>query len=62
MFAGDQWHLRKTNWCGESGEVIDDLDLTLDQCQLKDGDLLLIEEGQLPPKVCRIVINKLGSL
>ena len=22
--TGDQWHLRKTNWCGESTEFLQD--------------------------------------
>ena len=23
-FAGDEWHLRRTNWCGEAAEILDD--------------------------------------
>ena len=22
--VGDEWHLRKTNWCGEAAEILDD--------------------------------------
>ncbi|XP_060066969.1 ubiquitin carboxyl-terminal hydrolase 40-like [Ylistrum balloti] len=46
----DRWHLRKTNWCGEAAEVLDDMDLSLGQSLVNDGDHLLIEEGKLPPK------------
>lgn len=24
LLLGLEWHLRKTNWCGEMGEVLDD--------------------------------------
>ncbi|XP_062518219.1 ubiquitin carboxyl-terminal hydrolase 40-like [Corticium candelabrum] len=48
--TGDNWHLRKTNWCGEAAAVLDDEDATVDQERLKDGDHLLIEEGKQPPK------------
>ena len=24
MMSGDQWHLRKTNWCGEATDILDD--------------------------------------
>ncbi|XP_033761704.1 ubiquitin carboxyl-terminal hydrolase 40-like [Pecten maximus] len=46
----DCWHLRKTNWCGEAAEVLDDMDLPLGQSLVNDGDHLLLEEGKLPPK------------
>ncbi|CAI8039773.1 Ubiquitin carboxyl-terminal hydrolase 40 [Geodia barretti] len=47
---GNQWHLRRTNWCGEATEVLDDETSVLSKENLKSGDLLLIEEGKLPPK------------
>jgi len=47
----DDWHLRKTNWCGEAADLLDDLDLTLTDCCINDGDTLLLERGKLPPKV-----------
>ncbi|XP_055959403.1 ubiquitin carboxyl-terminal hydrolase 40 [Patella vulgata] len=47
---GENWHLRKTNWCGEPTDVLDDLHMTLNQLQVQDGDHLLIEEGRLPVK------------
>ena len=52
FYSGDDWHLRKTNWCGEAAEMLNDLDATLDQCQLRNGDHLLLMEGHIPPKVC----------
>ena len=84
-YLGEEWHLRKTNWCGEAADILDDevynallllmhfsfsnplsnllkcihvlvvffsfQSSTLEQERLKSGDLLLIEEGKLPPKV-----------
>ncbi|XP_052772606.1 ubiquitin carboxyl-terminal hydrolase 40-like isoform X2 [Mya arenaria] len=44
------WHLRKTNWCGEAAELLDDPDLSLSASLVHDGDLLLLERGKLPPK------------
>ena len=59
LFSADDYHLRKTNWCGEAAETLDDLDLTLAACQLRDGDHLLLEEGRLPPKahIIYIILN-----
>ncbi|XP_022086009.1 LOW QUALITY PROTEIN: ubiquitin carboxyl-terminal hydrolase 40-like [Acanthaster planci] len=48
--AGDQWHLRKANWCGEAAEFLQDPDVTLDQEGIANGGFLLLEEGRLPPK------------
>ena len=48
---GDEWHLRKTNWCGEAAKILDDLDMTLAQSEVRDGELLLLHKGKLPPKV-----------
>ncbi|XP_052226207.1 ubiquitin carboxyl-terminal hydrolase 40-like isoform X2 [Dreissena polymorpha] len=48
---GDEdWHLRKTNWCGEAADLLDDLDMTLTSALVHDGDILLLERGRLPPK------------
>ncbi|KAL4222900.1 ubiquitin-like protein-specific protease [Mactra antiquata] len=44
------WYLRKTNWCGEAADILDDVDVTLDQCNINDGDVLLLVRGRLPPK------------
>ncbi|CAC5397446.1 USP40 [Mytilus coruscus] len=49
-FTDDDWHLQKTNWCGEPAEVLDDLDLTLEMSLVNHGDHLLIVKGKLPPK------------
>lgn len=49
IIEGD-WHLRKTNWCGEAVELLDDPDSTLDSSLVHDGDVLLLERGRLPPK------------
>ena len=57
-FVGDNWHLRKTNWCGEAGEMLNDLEATLDQYQLRNGDHLLLMEGKVPPKVVTILSNE----
>ncbi|KAI6656426.1 Ubiquitin carboxyl-terminal hydrolase 40 [Oopsacas minuta] len=44
------WHLRKTNWCGEAAEILEDEEKTLDDAGVRDGGYLLVEEGRLPPK------------
>ncbi|XP_071158638.1 ubiquitin carboxyl-terminal hydrolase 40-like [Mytilus edulis] len=49
-FTDDEWHLQKTNWCGEPAEVLDDLDLTLEMSLVNHGDHLLLVKGKLPPK------------
>ncbi|XP_038044893.1 ubiquitin carboxyl-terminal hydrolase 40-like [Patiria miniata] len=48
--TGDQWHLRKSNWCGEAAEFLQDPGVTLDQEGVQHGGLLLLEEGRLPPR------------
>jgi hypothetical protein len=45
--------LRRTSWMGEYAELLLEVDkkqatLTLKEAELKDGDLLLLEEGRLP--------------
>ncbi|XP_041365456.1 ubiquitin carboxyl-terminal hydrolase 40-like [Gigantopelta aegis] len=47
---GDSWHLRKTNWCGEAADLLDDLDISLENSLVNDGDHILLKEGKLPPK------------
>ena len=44
------WHLRKTNWCGEAAEILEDEEKSLDDAGVRDGGYLLLEEGRLPPK------------
>ncbi|XP_070564811.1 LOW QUALITY PROTEIN: ubiquitin carboxyl-terminal hydrolase 40-like [Ptychodera flava] len=47
---GHNWHISKTNWCGEAADIMDDPDLTLEQEHMKNGDHVLIQEGKLPPR------------
>ncbi|XP_061179949.1 ubiquitin carboxyl-terminal hydrolase 40-like isoform X2 [Saccostrea echinata] len=44
------WHLRKTNWCGEAADILNDMESTLEHSLVRDGDLLILEKGRLPPK------------
>lgn len=46
---GNEWHLRKTNWCGEEAQVLDDLETTLTANGIADGHQILLCVGQLPP-------------
>ncbi|XP_071955899.1 ubiquitin carboxyl-terminal hydrolase 40-like [Antedon mediterranea] len=47
---GQLYHLQKTNWLGETADVMDDLDASLDQENVKDGDHLLVQAGKVPPR------------
>ncbi|XP_064614511.1 ubiquitin carboxyl-terminal hydrolase 40-like [Liolophura sinensis] len=49
-FSGDAWHLRKTNWCGDLAEILDDVEKRLEDAPLHHGDHVVLEEGKLPPK------------
>ncbi|XP_065839535.1 ubiquitin carboxyl-terminal hydrolase 40-like [Oscarella lobularis] len=48
--SGQEWHLCRTNWCGEETGPLDDEHNSLEDEKLKDGDTLLLREGSLPPK------------
>ncbi|KAK3105338.1 hypothetical protein FSP39_022933 [Pinctada imbricata] len=48
--SDDNWHLRKTNWCGEAAELLDDMESKLETCLVQHGDRLLLEKGRIPPK------------
>jgi len=48
---GDEWHLRRTDWCGEPSGMLDDLDATVEGSRLKHGDTVTLQAGRLPPKV-----------
>ncbi|XP_022306322.2 ubiquitin carboxyl-terminal hydrolase 40-like [Crassostrea virginica] len=50
QITDQSWHLRRTNWCGEAADVLTDLESTLEHSQVKDGDLLILEQGRIPPK------------
>ncbi|XP_019857565.1 PREDICTED: ubiquitin carboxyl-terminal hydrolase 40-like [Amphimedon queenslandica] len=47
---GDEWHLRKCNWAGESAETVDDEAATVNELKFRSGEYFLIESGRLPPK------------
>ncbi|XP_066301644.1 ubiquitin carboxyl-terminal hydrolase 40-like [Branchiostoma lanceolatum] len=46
----EKWHLRRTNWCGEAEDPLNDLDLTLEAASLHHGDLVVLQEGRIPHK------------
>ncbi|XP_036028698.1 ubiquitin carboxyl-terminal hydrolase 40 isoform X2 [Onychomys torridus] len=46
---GEQWHLRKMDWCYEAGEPLCEEDATLKELMICSGDTLLLTEGKLPP-------------
>ncbi|XP_041478412.1 ubiquitin carboxyl-terminal hydrolase 40-like [Lytechinus variegatus] len=47
---GSPYHLRKTNWCGEAADIITDMEKSLTELHIQDGELLMLEEGRVPPK------------
>ena len=47
--AGDEWHLRKTDWYGEPAQVLDAVDWSLEKCRIENGHQLLLVVGMLPP-------------
>lgn len=51
FFTGSNWHLCKTNWYGEIADVIENEEGTLEDEKIKNGDMLVLEYGRLPPKV-----------
>ncbi|XP_043550416.1 ubiquitin carboxyl-terminal hydrolase 40-like [Chiloscyllium plagiosum] len=48
--TGECWHLRKTDWCYDAGEVLKDEEATLAYMKITNGETLVIMEGRLPPK------------
>ncbi|XP_044287740.1 ubiquitin carboxyl-terminal hydrolase 40 isoform X2 [Varanus komodoensis] len=48
--AGDNWHLRKMDWCYEAGEALNEEDATLKELNICSGETLNVAEGKLPPK------------
>ncbi|XP_048454548.1 ubiquitin carboxyl-terminal hydrolase 40 isoform X2 [Rhincodon typus] len=48
--TGEYWHLRKTDWCYDAGEVLKDEEATLTDMKITNGETLIIMEGRLPPK------------
>ncbi|KAM6079301.1 ubiquitin carboxyl-terminal hydrolase 40 isoform 1-T1 [Theristicus caerulescens] len=48
--SGDNWHLRRIDWCYEAGEALSQENATLKEINVCRGDTLVITEGKLPPK------------
>ncbi|XP_053219842.1 ubiquitin carboxyl-terminal hydrolase 40 isoform X2 [Podarcis raffonei] len=48
--AGDNWHLRKIDWCYEAGDALSEEAATLKELNICSGDILNVAEGKLPPK------------
>ncbi|NXU51782.1 UBP40 hydrolase, partial [Turnix velox] len=48
--SGDNWHLRRLDWCYEAGEALSQENATLKELNVCRGDTLVITEGKLPPK------------
>ncbi|XP_068607993.1 ubiquitin carboxyl-terminal hydrolase 40 [Brachionichthys hirsutus] len=47
---GTCWHLSRLDWCEEVGEPLMDEDASLSELKIINGEILIITEGQLPPK------------
>ncbi|NWQ79496.1 UBP40 hydrolase, partial [Columbina picui] len=50
FLLGDNWHLRRMDWCYEAGEALSQENATLKELNVCRGDTLVITEGKLPPK------------
>ncbi|NXF84160.1 UBP40 hydrolase, partial [Sclerurus mexicanus] len=48
--SGDNWHLRRLDWCYEAGEALNPEDATLKELNVCRGDTLVLTEGKLPEK------------
>ncbi|NXB73545.1 UBP40 hydrolase, partial [Donacobius atricapilla] len=48
--SGDNWHLRRLDWCYEAGEALSPENATLKELNVCRGDTLVITEGKLPEK------------
>ncbi|NXI83016.1 UBP40 hydrolase, partial [Rhipidura dahli] len=48
--SGDNWHLRRLDWCYEAGEALSQEDATLKELNVCRGDTLVVTEGKLPEK------------
>ncbi|NXD45635.1 UBP40 hydrolase, partial [Copsychus sechellarum] len=48
--SGDNWHLRRLDWCYEAGEALSEENATLKELNVCRGDTLVITEGKLPEK------------
>ncbi|NXD12530.1 UBP40 hydrolase, partial [Nothocercus nigrocapillus] len=50
FLIGDNWHLRRLDWCYEAGEALSQENATLKELNVCRGDTLVVTEGKLPPK------------
>ncbi|NXN99487.1 UBP40 hydrolase, partial [Rhinopomastus cyanomelas] len=48
--SGDNWHLRRMDWCYEAGEALGQESATLKELNVCRGDTLVVAEGRPPPK------------
>ncbi|NXC28891.1 UBP40 hydrolase, partial [Campylorhamphus procurvoides] len=48
--SGDNWHLRRLDWCYEAGEALSQEDATLKELNVCTGDTLVLTEGKIPDK------------
>ncbi|NXS27695.1 UBP40 hydrolase, partial [Pomatostomus ruficeps] len=48
--SGDNWHLRRLDWCYEAGEALRQENSTLKELNVCTGDTLVVTEGKLPEK------------
>ncbi|XP_010576210.1 PREDICTED: ubiquitin carboxyl-terminal hydrolase 40 isoform X4 [Haliaeetus leucocephalus] len=48
--SGDNWHLRRIDWCYEAGEALSQENATLKELNVCSGDTLVVTEGKLPAK------------
>ncbi|NXM47119.1 UBP40 hydrolase, partial [Gymnorhina tibicen] len=48
--SGDNWHLRRLDWCYEAGEALSQESATLKELNVCRGDTLVVTEGKLPEK------------
>ncbi|KFO64468.1 Ubiquitin carboxyl-terminal hydrolase 40 [Corvus brachyrhynchos] len=48
--SGDNWHLRRLDWCYEAGEALSQENATLKELNVCRGDTLVVTEGKLPEK------------
>lgn len=48
--SGDEWHLTKTNFFGETTTVLNDMEAPLTAINIDDNELLLVKDGRVVPK------------
>ncbi|XP_065175482.1 ubiquitin carboxyl-terminal hydrolase 40-like [Sycon ciliatum] len=50
--TGTEYHIRRTNWCGEAAEILDDPMMAIETTGVKNGDFLFLLPGLPPPPDC----------